>query len=300
MLELQTIQHSNYQTFKLWPLNPDVFGEDDFAPSGALLPTTTTSDGHKNAKMTHQTENREDANLTPASENREDANIAHQTENREDANITPPSETNEDANIHHPTEKRANVTQTPTEVDSVNIQSTSSATEHVEKHCKGVSMDISANDSVHQQSSSMDDSWVSVYDLHPLPDTVPPTTTDRPKRKRQACQSEVLTSTPVKKALVEKMEKMAKSKPRKRCTGPKARKVANFKGVSGKGNTHKGKDPKTEEWFCIFCAEQYHEPPTEDWILCLRCRNWAHEKCTDYGTGPSSSHGYVCDVCRDI
>ncbi|XP_033120814.1 uncharacterized protein LOC117119946 [Anneissia japonica] len=34
-----------------------------------------------------------------------------------------------------------------------------------------------------------------------------------------------------------------------------------------------------EEYRCIFCSEKYEEPLTEDWIMCMACKQWCHEAC---------------------
>ena len=49
------------------------------------------------------------------------------------------------------------------------------------------------------------------------------------------------------------------------------------------------------EWFCIICGEKYADPPCEDWIQCIECLEWCHEKCSDV---QSTSRGFVCDLCR--
>lgn len=44
---------------------------------------------------------------------------------------------------------------------------------------------------------------------------------------------------------------------------------------------------------CLFCHEVYVDPPSEEWISCAYCKQWAHEECTDY-----SGNEYVCDFCK--
>lgn len=60
-------------------------------------------------------------------------------------------------------------------------------------------------------------------------------------------------------------------------------------------NPPKQKQTKLSEYFCIFCHEKYTDPPCEDWIQCIECLEWCHEKCSD---AQSTSRGYICDLCR--
>jgi hypothetical protein len=43
-----------------------------------------------------------------------------------------------------------------------------------------------------------------------------------------------------------------------------------------------------------FCGERYMHPPTEDWIQCGVCLEWANEDCTD-NTGLGDI--YKCNFC---
>lgn len=53
---------------------------------------------------------------------------------------------------------------------------------------------------------------------------------------------------------------------------------------------------KNDDYYCIFCKDEYVSAPDEDWIMCFVCKKWAHEKCTDR---QSSSAGYKCNLCRN-
>ena len=46
-----------------------------------------------------------------------------------------------------------------------------------------------------------------------------------------------------------------------------------------------------KEYRCIYCNELFVDPPDEDWVQCLSCKDWFHEQC-----GNDTS---VCDICGD-
>ena len=46
---------------------------------------------------------------------------------------------------------------------------------------------------------------------------------------------------------------------------------------------------------CIMCGELYTDSrPGEQWIQCMKCRQWCHEDCT----GGETSSGFTCDFCN--
>ena len=103
---------------------------------------------------------------------------------------------------------------------------------------------------------------VNVTEISPLPKA------QCSIRKRCGKNAELLTSTPHKKIMLEKMKK----------SNNKTKQFLLKKGRNG-------------EWQCLMCSEPYINPPTEDWIQCDSCKEWCHEKCTSYdGCG-----GFVCD-----
>jgi len=48
--------------------------------------------------------------------------------------------------------------------------------------------------------------------------------------------------------------------------------------------------------FCLFWAEIYLDPPTEDWIQCRSCNRWCHEQCA-YTDRVDEDNNFVCGVC---
>ena len=101
------------------------------------------------------------------------------------------------------------------------------------------------------------------------------------KQRRKAEKSAVLTSTPNKKLLEEKKnEKKAGRKPRRRML---------------KNTNKKLFQSETEDnFYCIYCAELYVEPPTEDWIQCQKCQKWSHISCAPIER--NATH-FICDYC---
>lgn len=98
--------------------------------------------------------------------------------------------------------------------------------------------------------------------------------------KRKHKQADVISGSPYKNQLESDIEARKKPKPKLK----KAKKV--FK----KPNT----STKKKIWRCGGCTEIFRELIDEDWIECVKCDVWWHEKCTDYlGFGV-----FKCDLCK--
>lgn len=138
-----------------------------------------------------------------------------------------------------------------------------------------------------------------LQEIYPLPQGVEKKT----NRRRKLQKSEVLTSTPIKIQQKDKFEK-AKIKQEKTKTAKKKTQKENLKkanpSTSGlakhqKRTSSNQPKPREKDCFCLVCKELYVDPPTEDWIMCSQCQEWAHESCTSY-----NGHGsYFCDFCFD-
>ena len=146
------------------------------------------------------------------------------------------------------------------------------------------------------------------------------------QRKRKADRAEVLTSSPFKKTLMEKIitknskssarsvvgqsqQKKDKTKNKKkkvtcRADKPRGRKpkaslksektAPSAKGRSqGKGSVKMGWSSCDSD-SCLICGELFvNSRAGERWIRCQKCSGWCHEDCT----GGETTRGFFCDFC---
>lgn len=124
-------------------------------------------------------------------------------------------------------------------------------------------------------------SKVHMHDFIKLPEKTSAENT-RKSRKQHAT---ILTSTPIKEALIEKENK-------------KMKKTEIWKGKGqGKLIQKKGakrrllQDDEDAEEKCLVCNDFGRK--NEIWFRCTSCGSWAHAECT----GWDSAEGYVCDIC---
>lgn len=137
---------------------------------------------------------------------------------------------------------------------------------------------------------------VPLSDVVQVP-TLKPTRTKRLVKKKHSI---IFTSTPEKVNLEQKEQKkierkrknLEQEKTKTTDKKPKNTKEKRPKGVRNLNNFEC--DKENDEYFCIYCQEKYCDPPIEDWIMCSKCKNWAHENCS----AGSSSRGYVCEFCK--
>lgn len=138
---------------------------------------------------------------------------------------------------------------------------------------------------------------VPITDISPLPKAK-----HTQKRRNNACKSEIITSSPYKCKLQQKQieanAKMSrKPKIKTMASGRPSLKKKATKCKTGDSTVHncfkRAQKQASKDYFCPQCKEKYRDPPTEDWIECILCKSWWHEKCTDYDKGQ-----FTCDNCN--
>ena len=125
------------------------------------------------------------------------------------------------------------------------------------------------------------------------------------KTKRKTESAEVITASPYKRRLIAELQGQKNNKGKKlskndKQKGPSTSKSAGSKKKLGMQNVgllkrhYSGPINYKVNYYCIYCNELYVDPPSEEWIQCWECKQWAHEGETDYeGIGH-----FVCDECR--
>ena len=155
-------------------------------------------------------------------------------------------------------------------------------------------MQIKSRDEIKKILELPEELPVSVIDLSPIPRM-----SEKHKRKRTGVKSEVITSSPFKEYLEEKLKVETEKSARKKVKKPVLRSLSpqpGPPGISRPSNSvpQKEKDEKRKkDILCPLCNERFVEPPIEEWIQCFSCGNWWHEECTSYESGV-----FTCDFCN--
>ncbi|XP_077074282.1 uncharacterized protein LOC143725635 [Siphateles boraxobius] len=124
--------------------------------------------------------------------------------------------------------------------------------------------------------------------MRPFPKAGPRKTTGRIRKKRR---SEILTDTPVKQALME--EQQGRGKKRQSIVGKnKGKKQKKERKPTKKMLNFEDSDISDEENFCVVCMEPYgNSKPKEVWEKCALCSLWAHKACTP------GLPAFICQHC---
>ena len=123
---------------------------------------------------------------------------------------------------------------------------------------------------------------VSPSDIRPLPKRTE-IANNRPGRKRGT--TEVLTSTPSKERLTASLSKKAKTTTKKQLTFGKPASSEPTPRVRKSG----------DETPCLYCDEPYGESRAGDgWVMCVKCRKWAHEACAGV---EDDDEDFACELC---
>ncbi|XP_072171817.1 uncharacterized protein [Diadema setosum] len=329
---------SGFRCTGIWPINPDVFDDEEYAPADTLMPpeplpvntapqvtapsgtndvtpvtapsgtndvtpVTTPSGTDKAAPVTTPSGTDEAAAVTTPSGTDTTAPVTTPSGTDETAPVTTPSGTDDTAPIMTP----SGTDEAPSRMnlhanEAANLNATPPDLHQNEEDTES---DCSVGEGTAEVSMDTSDDSQSFYELFPLPKGQGKPSS-RP-RKRKAGQSEIITSTPVKIVLMAKQSRKDKVQQKKQNQAKSNKQKGKIRHQTNKQTVKKQKASvkkagkknmkPAKRWFCIFCKEEYLDPPTEDWIRCVRCNNWAHEHCTDYGSGAGSG-GYLCDLCR--
>lgn len=258
---------SGFKVSGIYPFDDDLFSEADFAPSS----------------VTDQMVPDDQQSVTVAIEPSKNDN------NQSVARIEAPSDV-ENSGIEQVEESLA-------EYDPTTLMITNSIDEQLSTEAPSSS---TAKESTNTSSNKENQNQhVSISTISPFPKMKE----KRRRTNRVAMKSQIITCSPYKQQLQEKKRlEEEKKKPNKKIRKPalgetEALRRKNKKIVPAKKKL--GENPKTpnsnsKKYFCPLCGAQYTEPPTEEWIQCIKCMNWWHEQCTFYEGG-----SFECDHCHE-
>lgn len=288
---------NGFESTGLWPFNPDVFTDDDFAPS---LVTTDEDPASVNLiSVTRPIPVRQRIDKADYLASTDNPPVAGQllTDNPPVAGKSTTDNQPVAGLSNNPSVAEPSTTANPSVAGPSTIENPSVAV-------AGITNAIDPSEVrtpiEHRPVTPKDGGKSSrqLFDVHAVIEQLSPTTklpTTR-KRARKSEEPEVITSSPYKKQFLEKEAK----KTSKTLTKIKKEKLDTTKGKGkgkGKGKAQtKAKDESEsdsdDEYDCLVCGEDYSNSLAgEKWITCAVCSNWAHIECTP-GVGL-----YICHNC---
>lgn len=232
-----------FESTGLWPFNPEIFDEADFAPAGVTDEPQPPEASAVNTK---------DSTTRP-----EIAHIESEFElSTEMASLVTP------------------IQPTPNGEETIEVEAVESAasTEAIQS--------TSANETTERQRGNIGlSSPVQgiIRSLSPIP-----IREQKRNRKRKTETSMVVTSSPYKQMLLEKQgDSVAASNQSMKSSGRNKKPKTSKQGTRKHAKKKHIMFPKSDDCRCLFCDELYVEPPSEEWMQCISCKRWYHTMCGD-------------------
>ncbi|CAH2015570.1 unnamed protein product [Acanthoscelides obtectus] len=273
---------AGFRTTGIWPLNTEIFREEEFLPSQvtdrALPPTVLV---HEDSVV--QTDDPEiprtsrEAERTPSPPINDSLYYNHTVSN-----------TNANAEVScTSTILSSNQDDAPTPDSLYPVPLTSK----VSITSAGIS-EVSSTSNTSTVTTAV--SVFSPEAIRPLPQAEARKNT----QKRRKIKSAILTDTPVKNEL-EAIEARRNTKKVKRPALNLENKTKKSVSKTRRNCKNKGKISEKEssdsddgDCFCVVCMESFSQSvPKEEWIQCIECKSWAHLACTE------GDLFYVCHNC---
>lgn len=284
---------NSFRKCGIYPFNPDVFEEWEFAPS-----LTTDKEREPEAEDVSEknlvTEEDSDSDTEDVINTKEHGtdDVSHSNENAREMNI-------------HDAEHASNISRDAKEAGC-------SYHFNEEEGCSNI--EVKKKQPPDRQNITL----ISIEEISPLPKAPQ----KQIQRKRKRAKTGVLNSTPdieemksIKQQVVHAQCQKSAKKAKRAVTfaEEKEQQISNDKLSSKRGNLRRKKsdsenvtehsDQESNEAFsdtssdvaCIFCNELFSlSRPKEPWIQCQTCSNWCHVECAGV---QKNTKMYICEVC---